>query len=107
MLSVDLPFVNEGLLKYLLEEEAGSQVTLPRSGEEFVEPLCVCYHSSVLPILEDFISKKKFKLQEFVMNVNMNSLIINACLPFYEAHSFHNINTPSDLFIARKILKVT
>lgn len=102
VLSVDLPFVNEGLLKYLIECAKGYQAAVPWSGQEHYEPLCACYNLSILPLMEAFVKSGNYKLPDFFRLINLNPLPIEPLLPFYHEDLFMNINTKADLIAAQK-----
>ncbi|MBK7212848.1 MAG: molybdenum cofactor guanylyltransferase [Bacteroidales bacterium] len=105
VLSVDLPFVNEGLINYLIASSNGFQLAVPWSGNEYYEPLCACYHISVLTLLEGAISSGNFKLPSLFQQMTVNKLIINSDLPFYNDNLFFNINNASDFISAEKLSK--
>ena len=104
VLSVDLPFINEGILRYLLEQSRDVQVAVPWSGDEYYEPLCACYNRSVLPLMEEFIGRRNYKLPDLFKQIKLNPLIINEQLPFFTPILFHNINTFSDLLSAENMV---
>jgi molybdenum cofactor guanylyltransferase len=104
VLSVDLPFINEGLLRYLVERSLGVQVAVPWSAKEHYEPLCACYNSSLLPLIEKSILQGNYKLPDLFKNISLNPLIINNKLPFYKSNLFYNINTESDLISAKNMM---
>jgi molybdenum cofactor guanylyltransferase len=103
VLAVDLPFINEGLLRYLLDQSRGVQVAVPWSGEERYEPLCACYNRSVLPIMEGFISQSNYKLPDLYKKIKLNRLIIDERLPFFTPKLFQNINSLSELAKAKEM----
>lgn len=104
VLSVDLPFVNEGLFKYLIECSKGFQAAVPWSGQEHFEPLCACYDSSILPLMEVSIASGNYKLPDLFRQININPLPIEPHLPFFHEALFMNINTKDDLIEAQKLL---
>jgi len=104
VLSVDLPFVNEGLLNYLIDSSRDYQVAVPWSGQEHYEPLCACYHRSVLPLMEEFIQKGNYKLPDLFRQVRLNAIPVHAQLPFFHEALFMNINTKDDLYSAGKLI---
>lgn len=105
VLSVDLPFVNEGLINYLIDSSRGFQLAVPWSGNEYYEPLCACYHISVIALLKEAISSGNFKLPSLFQQMTVNKLIINPELPFYHDNLFFNINNVSDFISAEKLSK--
>ncbi|MBK7175512.1 MAG: molybdenum cofactor guanylyltransferase [Bacteroidales bacterium] len=104
VLSVDLPFVNEGLLKHLIESSKGYQAAVPWSGQEHYEPLCACYDLSILPLMEASVKSGNYKLPDLFRLINLNPLPIEPHLPFYHEALFMNINTKDDLNAAQKLI---
>ena len=105
VLSVDLPFVNDGLINHIIDSAKGFQLAVPWSGIEHYEPLCACYHISVLGLLKEAISLGNFKLPSLFQQLTVNNLIINSKLPFYNDNLFFNINSTSDFISAEKLSK--
>jgi molybdenum cofactor guanylyltransferase len=103
VLSVDMPFVNIGLLTYLLDHCNGYYAAIPWSGDVHYEPLCASYHISILPKIKEFIEKKNYKLPDLFSQIEINQLDINDRLPFFLPGIFQNINTLDDLETARKL----
>jgi molybdenum cofactor guanylyltransferase len=101
--AVDLPFINEGILRYLLDQSWEVQVAVPWSGKEHYEPLCACYNRSVLPIMEKFINRGNYKLPDLYKKIKLNRLIIDERLPFFTPNLFQNINSLSDLAKTKKM----
>ncbi len=101
VISVDLPFISTDFLAYLVKQAEGYQVAVPWSGNDHYEPLCACYNSSVLPLMEHFISIGNYKLPDLFRQLEINPLTIDDQLDFYHPGIFHNINTQSDLASAR------
>lgn len=97
VLSVDLPFVNTGLLKYLIHNVQDADVVVPVTGEGRYEPLCAIYNRSVLPLIEEMIRQKDFAIRHLYSKCVINRLIITEDLPFFRPELFMNINTPADL----------
>jgi len=104
VLSVDLPFVNKGLLLFLIEQARNVQAAVPWSGGEHYEPLCACYNISILPVIEDFIERKNYKLPDLFKVIELKPLIIDDQLSFFHPAIFHNINTFSDFESAENMM---
>ena len=104
IVSCDMPFVNAGLLNYIMENKNDHLVAAAFEGQ-FVEPLCSYYNKEVLPVIEQLIEEKQFKLRILLEKANYKKIIIDEKLNFYENHLFLNINTRSEYERAEKILK--
>jgi molybdenum cofactor guanylyltransferase len=106
VLSVDLPFVNRGLLEYLLNQAKDVQVSVPWSGGEHYEPLCACYHISILPLIENFIDKGNYKLADMFKIASIKPLLIHQDLPFFHPKLFFNVNSMDDLRSAENMINL-
>ncbi len=104
IVSCDMPFVNDRLLNYIMENKNNHLVAAAFEGQ-FVEPLCSYYNKEVLPIIEQLIEEKQFKLRILLEKANYKKIIIDEKLNFYKNHLFLNINTRSEYERAEKILK--
>jgi molybdopterin-guanine dinucleotide biosynthesis protein A len=104
VLSVDLPFVNQGLLRFLIQQAEGFQVAVPWSGSSHYEPLCACYHSSVLEAMEKSIVGGNYKLPDLFSELKVKRLTINEQQVFFHPGLFLNVNTPSDLLSAQNMI---
>jgi molybdopterin-guanine dinucleotide biosynthesis protein A len=100
VLSVDLPFVNKGLLEYLVSRVEDYQAAVPVSGNNYYEPLCAVYDRSVLSVIEKCIEDQEYKMQRFLDKVYLNKIVISDNLPFFTPHQFLNLNTTDDFSAA-------
>lgn len=105
VLSCDLPFASTELLSYILEKSEGFHVAVPWQGNQHYEPLCGFYHLSILDQMNDFIQNKNYKLPDLFKEININRLIINNKLGFYNENLFLNINSKLDLATAENLMK--
>jgi molybdenum cofactor guanylyltransferase len=104
VISVDMPFVNEGLLNHLIEASMGYHAAVPWSGKEHYEPLCACYVLSVLPFMKESITNGNYKLPDLFRMIKINALPMGPQLPFFHEALFMNINTTDDLNAAEKLI---
>lgn len=103
IISCDMPFVDKALLEYILRNKENALIASAFEGK-YVEPLCSYYHKDILPLIEDMITNKRFKLQRLLEKANYKKIIINNKLDFYEEHLFLNINTQIEYHKAEKII---
>lgn len=103
ILSVDLPFVNRGLLEYIIGQSAHCDVAVPWSGGDHYEPLCACYNLSVLSEMELSIEAGNYKLPDLFGKVSVKKIEISSDAPFFHHYLFQNINTKTDLDTAQKL----
>jgi len=104
VLSCDIPLINTKLIDFILKSNRLNIVTVPRHGNNLIEPLCACYNKAVLPVLKDFIDKKNFRMSDFLNAVDVHWLDISPDHKFYHQNLFFNINMPEDLVRARVLI---
>ena len=97
VISCDTPFINKGLLQYLLDHNQNFQAVIPETEDGHMEPLIACYHSEVQWVMKDLIGAGKYKMQNIMDQVPTLKLPIRDNLDFYHNRLFFNINYPTDL----------
>lgn len=102
VLSCDLPFVTGELFSYILSNSQGYDVAIPWLGGRHYEPLCGFYHLSTMRMIEKYILSGNYKLPDMFENININKLIIDKELGFYNENLFSNINCKRDLLDAEE-----
>ncbi len=100
----DIPFLQEPLVRLILERtEANAGVVIPET-EVGLEPLCAVYAKSCLPVAERCIRENVFKIRHFFKPLRVVRIpedVLRRADPDLE--SFCNINTPEDLEQARRL----
>lgn len=103
VVACDMPFLNQGLLKYLIEVAEGFDVVVLRIGEE-LEPLHAVYRRSCIEPIKQLIEKGHFNIRRLFDMVRVRYVTAEELERFDPEHlSFFNINTLEDLELARKI----
>jgi molybdenum cofactor guanylyltransferase len=97
-LPCDTPFVNTGLLLFLLDNCDGYKATFPRSAEGLIEPLVALYTKNALSGIEEALTVGDYKVQNLVSRLHGNVIDIHSGLNFYTPDLFRNVNTPDDYF---------
>lgn len=92
VLSCDIPFIHEGVLEFLLDSCTGYDVTVAQS-EGKIHPLVGIYRKSCLPVIQNHLDVKKFKVTGIFEHLKVRELEMDDFLP----ENFRNINTPDDL----------
>ena len=92
--SVDVPFVNEELIRLLIANAFGCDCVIPQH-ESGVEPLVAMYNRSCLPVLEEMIKTGNFKLQNLISILDAKYLNCNDLIQKYP-RLFHNLNRMDD-----------
>lgn len=86
----DMPFVTRELIEKIISYK-GYDVVVPRI-EGRVELLCAMYSKGCIPVIEDLIEKKQYKLTLILERVGVKYLDLSRD----ELEYFVNINTPED-----------
>ncbi|MBV5315405.1 MAG: molybdenum cofactor guanylyltransferase [Prolixibacteraceae bacterium] len=94
LVSVDVPFVNDELLHYLISSTGDYDCIVPKH-DLGVEPLIGLYHKRVIPIIEDMIKGGDYKLMNLVQKLNTRFLDCNSLIKS-NSRLFMNINHPKD-----------
>ena len=105
MLAVDLPFVTQELLQYLLSRalESGAMVTVPRTGSGF-QPLCAVYRRGFAEVAEQSLLEGKNKIDSLFARVETCVIEENELLRAgFSEQMFRNLNTPQELEQARSL----
>jgi molybdopterin-guanine dinucleotide biosynthesis protein A len=103
----DMPFLKEGLVKYLLSLRNGYDAVVPM-GPDGLHPLCAVYSKSCLNPIEKSLSEGNKRISSFFKEVKLR-LVEADEVRVFDPHflSFFNINTPSDLKRAEELLRGT
>ena len=105
VVACDMPFLNQGLLRYMIELSADSDLVIPRLGN-LVEPLHAVYAKSCLAPIEHLLEQGKLSITEVISLVRVRYVEAEEIDKFDPYHlSFFNINTKADLEKARKLAR--
>jgi molybdopterin-guanine dinucleotide biosynthesis protein A len=102
----DLPLVDTGLVRYVVEASKGYDAAVPRT-EKGLEPLCAVYDVACLPAIESALSAGHLKTDSFLPDVRARFLD-EKDLKVHDPRmiSFWNVNTPGDMpFVIETIAK--
>jgi molybdopterin-guanine dinucleotide biosynthesis protein A len=98
----DTPFLSIGLLEYMTQVLADSDVALPRIGE-FVEPLCAVYSKNCVAPIQELLEQDERQIRKLFTMVKVRYIEEDKINRFDPEHlSFFNINSQDDLDRARK-----
>ncbi|MEZ0575549.1 molybdenum cofactor guanylyltransferase [Halodesulfovibrio aestuarii] len=105
VLSCDLPFMNKEILQKLIsfwkQRPVGTlHTTFVQEETGFIEALVSIYELEALPLFEQAIDDRMYKLSQVVPKDQQY------CLPYDQQESlpFFNVNYPADLEMARRII---
>jgi molybdopterin-guanine dinucleotide biosynthesis protein A len=105
VVACDMPFLNRGLLRYMIGLAAGFDLVIPRLGE-LVEPLHAVYAKACLAPIERLLKQNVLSVRELFSLVRVRYVEAGEIDRFDPEHlSFFNVNTKSDLSRARDLLR--
>jgi len=99
ILAVDLPFVSESLLRFIVEQAraAVAVVTVPRIAGGY-QPLCAVYRLAFAPLAEAALEAGRNKIDALFVAATTRILEEPELRRFaFSAAMFDNLNTPEDL----------
>jgi len=104
VVACDMPFLNQALLRYMMELSAGFDMVVPRLGK-MVEPLHAVYARSCLAPIERLLGRDNLEVRALFDLVNVRYVESDEIDRFDPQHlSFFNINTEADLEKARQMV---
>ncbi|MDO5328972.1 MAG: molybdenum cofactor guanylyltransferase [Coriobacteriia bacterium] len=89
--SVDMPFINQDLVYYLVEKIDNEHECYIFKDEERVHPTCGIYSKNIVPVLKDLIDNKKYCLLEIYERCKTKYIDYNL-----DKKMLININTNED-----------
>jgi len=105
IVACDMPFLNQALLRYMIQLSAGFDAVVPRLGN-MVEPLLAVYSKGCLAPLERLLKQGNLKVSDILPLVRVRYVEADEIDMFDPRHlSLVNINTEADLEEARKLAK--
>ena len=105
VVAADMPFLNQPLLRYMLEVSDGFDFILPRVNT-FYEPLHAIYSQNCIEPIESLIKRGRKVIIELFDYVKVKYIEAEEINRFDPQHlSFFNINTKDDLELAKNIAR--
>ena len=105
VVACDMPLLNRGLLRYMLELAEGNDVVIPRTGK-LIEPLHAVYSKECLGVIEQLLAEGTLKIDRILDRVKVRYVEAEEIDRFDPEHlSFFNINTRVDLRKVKEIIK--
>jgi molybdopterin-guanine dinucleotide biosynthesis protein A len=108
LLPSDTPFVSKEVVKLLFDISLNMDAVIPRWPNGYIEPLQAVYRtSSALAATREVVSKGETRLQSMIYLLRrvryLSTMVIREIDPHLD--TFFNINTPSDLKRAEKLIE--
>ncbi len=105
VVACDMPFLNQALLRYMLELSAGFDLVIPRVGG-LVEPLHAVYSKNCLAPVESLLERGERRFSPLFGMVKVRYVEAEEIDRFDPEHlSFFNVNTEADLERAKQLAK--
>ncbi len=105
VVACDMPFLNQDLLRYMIQLSANFDLVVPRLGN-MVEPLHAIYSKVCLDPVDGLLKQGNLKILELFNLVRVRYVESEEINRFDPKHlSFFNINTEADLKAARELAK--
>lgn len=102
--AADMPFLNPGLIRYMIEKRDEGDVIIPRTPDG-LQPLHAIYSRKCLKPIKDLLSTGNLKIIDFFTEVTVIYISEREILDYDPmVLSFLNINTKEDLRHAEDIL---
>ena len=89
--AADMPFVNREIAEYLAEFISSDYDCYVVTDEERVHPLCAIYSKRVLPVIEELIREKKYRLVEILNRVRTKYVSLKHTN--FDSRIVRNVNT--------------
>ena len=99
----DMPFLNQALLRYMIQLCGDFDLVVPRLGS-MVEPLHAVYSKDCLAPIENLLKQGNLKVSDLLTLVRVRYVEAEEINQFDPKHlSFFNINTEADLKTAQEL----
>ena len=100
----DMPFLNQALLRYMVQLADGFDLVLPRLSNNMIEPLHAVYSKNCLATIKNLLEQGKMRFTDLLTLVKVRYVEAEEINWFDPRHlSFFNINTQADLEMAREL----
>jgi len=101
----DMPFLNQALLRYMIQISSGFDLVVPRVGK-LTEPLHAVYSKSCLAPIERLLNQGELKVRALFDLVKVRYVEAEEIDIYDPKHlSFFNVNTEADLARAQQLVK--
>ncbi len=93
--AADMPFISKELVSYMAGYISSDYDCYVIADEEHIHPLCAIYKKSVLPVIEELIAEKKYRLREIFSRVATKYITLEQTV--FDKKTVRNINTRDEL----------
>lgn len=103
VLSCDMPFINEALIRYIIKNCDSYDVIIPKVSRKF-HPLFGVYSKNCIPVIEEMIRGGRLKISNIFPRLNTRFILKREIERFdKKSLSLVNINTKADLAKAKEL----
>ncbi|MBQ9872102.1 MAG: molybdopterin-guanine dinucleotide biosynthesis protein B [Eubacterium sp.] len=92
--AADMPFVDREIVEYLEEYISSDYDCYVVTDEDHVHPLCAIYSKRILPVIEELIRQKKFRLMELLNRVRTKYVSLE--YTHFDKRIVRNVNTKNE-----------
>lgn len=96
----DMPFIKHELIDYMTQFISSDYDCYVIKNKERIHPLCAIYTKETLPVIEEMINAKEYRLMELLSRMRTKYIDINQSC--YSEHLLRNINTKEEYSILRR-----
>ena len=93
--AVDMPFIKKELVDYMAGYITADCDCYVIADEDHIQPLCAIYKKSVLPVIEELIGEKEYRLREIFSRVVTKYIGLEHTV--FDKKVIRNINTKKEL----------
>ncbi len=97
IVACDMPYINEGLIEYLISKTDNSSDIIVPSHRGLIEPLCAIYNKRILSVVKQRILGSNRKMLDLLSQCKTKVINIETTHEYYHKYLFKNINEGSDL----------
>lgn len=106
VVACDMPFLDPAVITQFTSRRASADIVMAKLAAR-LHPMHALYGKGCLPVLEQMIRARQLKIQEMLSHASLRvQYVTEADLLTIDpsGRSFHNVNTPADLEVARSLL---
>ncbi len=106
VVACDMPFLNQAVIAQFTSRRATADIVMAKLDAR-LHPMHALYGKQCLPVLEQMIGARQLKIQEMVSHTPLRVQYVtekDLLTIDPSGRSFHNVNTPADLAVARSLV---
>ncbi|MDZ4733329.1 MAG: molybdenum cofactor guanylyltransferase [Nitrospirota bacterium] len=106
VVACDMPFLDPAVIAQFTSRRATADIVMAKLAGR-LHPMHALYGQRCLPVVEQMIGARRLKIQDMVSQASLRvHYVIEADLLSIDpsGRSFHNVNTPADLALARSLV---